>query len=54
MLEPLRLPLTSFDRELQVASMKRLLAYQASGARLPFGHDREQWLAVNQDSGALQ
>lgn len=53
MLEPLRLPLMSFDRELQVASMRRLLAYQASGAHLLFGHDREQWLAVNRDSEAL-
>ncbi len=50
MLHDLRLPKFSFDKELQIASMKKLIDWQAAGVKLLFGHDREQWLGINQET----
>lgn len=45
MLTDLRLPSFSFDKELQLASMKKLIDLQDAGVKLLFGHDRDQWIA---------
>ena len=45
-LETLRLPATVFDREAMLASLRRLRALEAAGARLLFGHDAEQWRSL--------
>ena len=47
MLTDLRLPSFSFDKEMQIVSMKKLIDLQAAGVKLLFGHDRDQWVANN-------
>jgi glyoxylase-like metal-dependent hydrolase (beta-lactamase superfamily II) len=42
-LEAFQLPGTVFDRDAMLASLQRLRALEAGGARLLFGHDAEQW-----------
>lgn len=47
MLSDLRLPRFSFDKAMQLASMKSLIDLQDAGVKLLFGHDREQWLSID-------
>ena len=43
-----RLPRVVYDREAMVASLDRLAALEAGGARIFFGHDPEFWQTVPQ------
>ena len=42
------LPRVVYDREATVASLERLAALEADGARIFFGHDPEFWQTVPQ------
>jgi glyoxylase-like metal-dependent hydrolase (beta-lactamase superfamily II) len=52
-LEELRLPLVVHDRVAMLASLERLRALAAVGARLIYGHDPELWAAVPQAPAAI-
>ncbi len=43
-----RLPRYAYDKEQMLASLDRLAALEAAGARIVFGHDPEFWKAVPQ------
>jgi glyoxylase-like metal-dependent hydrolase (beta-lactamase superfamily II) len=45
-LDQLRPPMHNFDREAQLASLRRLAEMQRGGARILFGHDPEQWQRI--------
>lgn len=47
-LEMMRLSRFVYDREAQLVSLERLRGLQASGARIVFGHDPEQWATIAQ------
>jgi glyoxylase-like metal-dependent hydrolase (beta-lactamase superfamily II) len=47
-LEALHLPAVLHDREAMLASLHRLRALQAAGARIVYGHDPESWATVAQ------
>lgn len=47
-LDELRLPSHNFDRELSQATLRRLQAMQAMGAKIFFGHDGDFWKSVPQ------
>lgn len=48
-----RLPTNVFDRAAMHASLERLAALEASGARIFFGHDSEFWKTVPQAPAAI-
>ncbi|MCC6849084.1 MAG: N-acyl homoserine lactonase family protein [Deltaproteobacteria bacterium] len=47
-LEELKLPLVVHDREAMLASLRRLRAFAAVGARIVYGHDPEAWAMAPQ------
>ena len=49
-----RLPRVVYDREATVASLDRLAALEAGGARIFFGHDPEFWQTVPQASAPIR
>ena len=48
-----RLPTNVFDRDAMHASLERLAALEAGGARIFFGHDGEFWKSVPQAPVAI-
>jgi glyoxylase-like metal-dependent hydrolase (beta-lactamase superfamily II) len=48
-----RLPRRVYDREAMLASLDRLAALQANGARIFYGHDPEFWQTVPQAPAAI-
>lgn len=52
-LETLALPGFAWDRTAMVASLERLRALRARGARIVFGHDPDDWAAVPQAPAAV-
>jgi N-acyl homoserine lactone hydrolase len=52
-LEELHLPAIMHDRDAMLASLHRLRALRAAGARIFFGHDPEFWAAVPQAPEAI-
>jgi N-acyl homoserine lactone hydrolase len=43
-----QMPPYGFDKELELASLRRLRALRDGGARMVYGHDGEQWAALPQ------
>jgi len=48
-----RLPRFAYDKEAMLASLDRLAALEAGGARIFFGHDPEFWQTVPQAPQAI-
>ena len=52
-LEELRLPAVVHDAPAMLASLHRLRAFAAAGARIVYGHDPEFWASVPQAPASL-